>query len=825
MPRYLSTDPNAGLSSGPRYLSTDPHAGDDAPEEKPGAASRFASGVGRGVIGGLEGLAGAVLHPIDTATEIVAQPVRQIQKAGAEVGRGNYLRAAADLGGAVPLVGGMALDLGERTADTGDVAGAAGEIVGNIALGKGLAKAPKALRRGVPMVGDAASVMGGEMAGALPTAGAAEVIASGVGLGGGAAAGAVLTYKALRAIPKVFEAVKAGIMKREGISGAAAELTMIEMPPETLAQTVKEVAPKVYDETLKSHSPAVSPERAALKAANSARIEAERQAYWEKHPKPAEAAPARVEPLPAAEVTLPKGEGPYPELTPEQLAQIERDLAPGGKFGPGRSGAEPAPVEPAPVRIRSVHRHGPARESVLDRGQRSEAAPEVRGGNPNIVDGEGRPIADWTPERAREAVANLPWNREATMRAKAAAEKAERPREMVDITPEKAREIVKPETFIADRPGKVTIQPELADRIGKAVSPQAAFEDLKRHGAGDGKPLPASAAREMVDMVWKELDPGYKSIEQWMMERRDKWDAMRQASPSSRSGNQGLGADLAAALAEDGKVPAPKPASDLVGSRVKWKIPSVAGTKTVSGQVLSVAEDGTLEVRTVQDGYLKVNSRDVQPFESSAPDPVASAPPEPVAPTAKARKPRAPKPAKVETVQAAPEPPVEASAKVSDHIERVIETEGVKAASEIHRRVLAALDEELKAVEPNAPKIEYRAHGTYSGKPHGTVYATVGEETMNFDVQHGALRWSKYGDKKGEHVMSFDRNATHAQIKPQAELAISKLLGEGKQIKLKIPGDGNFTIERTPAAIRATIQRIKAGGPVLWNNIAKKGKK
>jgi hypothetical protein len=556
MSRYLSTDPNAGLPSKPvQYLSNDPNAGLE--DEMPGAVSRFASGVGRGIVGGIEGLAGAVMHPIETATEMVVQPVRQVGKAIDAAREGSYLRAAADLGGAVPLVGGMALDLGERTAETGDYAGAAGEIVGNIALGKGLQKAPKAIKKGAPMARDAAKVMGREAASALPAAASAEVIASSVpGVPGGVTAGAVLTYKALKAIPKAYAAVKAGIMERAGVSGAAAEKAMIDMAPEKLAETARTVAPKEYDAAFRSHSPAISPERSAVKAKNSARIESERQAYWER--RNAAEAEAAAKPVEAP--------------------------------------ARPVAEEPAPATVET------APEPV--------AAPEApRGANPNIVDGEGRPLADWSPEKAREAVANLPWNKakEAKKPAPVApvespapapvepalkVAKSSKPIRVEYYDPEKmqnVRAFIRPEelegkTFAAPKSvkeiaalkaeakpapeqaapvevlrevaeeapkGQITVQPELADRIGKAVSPQAAFEDLKLHGAGDGKPIQAADARQMVDMVWKDFDPGYKSIEQWMMERRGKWDAMRQASPSTRSGNQGKGADLAEALGQD----------------------------------------------------------------------------------------------------------------------------------------------------------------------------------------------------------------------------------------------------------------------------------
>ena len=81
---------------------------------------------------------------------------------------------------------------------------------------------------------------------------------------------------------------------------------------------------------------------------------------------------------------------------------------------------------------------------------------------------------------------------------------------------------------------KITIQPALAERIGSSISPDAAWKDLQKHGAGDGKRIPSKEAREMVDAVWSDKEPGYTSIEQWMADRRDRWDAMRTSSKKAK---------------------------------------------------------------------------------------------------------------------------------------------------------------------------------------------------------------------------------------------------------------------------------------------------
>lgn len=58
-------------------------------------------------------------------------------------------------------------------------------------------------------------------------------------------------------------------------------------------------------------------------------------------------------------------------------------------------------------------------------------------------------------------------------------------------------------------------------RIEEASSPNAALRDLKLAG------IPSKDARAMIDMVWKEKDPTYQSIEQWMDARKEKWNKMR----------------------------------------------------------------------------------------------------------------------------------------------------------------------------------------------------------------------------------------------------------------------------------------------------------
>lgn len=66
----------------------------------------------------------------------------------------------------------------------------------------------------------------------------------------------------------------------------------------------------------------------------------------------------------------------------------------------------------------------------------------------------------------------------------------------------------------------------LMKQVDEAISPNAAYEILKKHGI-EGKKIPDSDARAIVDAVWTKKDPTYQSIEQWMDARKEKWNKMR----------------------------------------------------------------------------------------------------------------------------------------------------------------------------------------------------------------------------------------------------------------------------------------------------------
>lgn len=159
--------------------------------------------------------------------------------------------------------------------------------------------------------------------------------------------------------------------------------------------------------------------------------------------------------------------------------------------------------------------------------------------------------------------------------------------------------------------------------------------------------------------------------------------------------------------------------------------------------------------------------------------------------------------------------PAEAAKKVTDQVERLVETKDAKSAVEVHRRVMNALQEELVSAQKSSPfkKIEYKPQGVYGGSPHGTIL--VDGEPMA-EVEYGTLKPPRYRDQTWDPVkLDVEREHTHPQVAPKARLAMASILSKGT-IRLKIPGDGEFTIARNPEAIQATINRIKTGGPSLW---------
>ncbi|MDA8260217.1 MAG: PLxRFG domain-containing protein [Betaproteobacteria bacterium] len=79
---------------------------------------------------------------------------------------------------------------------------------------------------------------------------------------------------------------------------------------------------------------------------------------------------------------------------------------------------------------------------------------------------------------------------------------------------------------------------------------------------------------------------------------------------------------LRAAAAKMEEAPEPKTQAaagqNLVGQMVKFKIAAPSGPTTAVGRVLSVRQDGKLDIRLQQGGYVQIDPADVTPFETTA---------------------------------------------------------------------------------------------------------------------------------------------------------------------------------------------------------------
>jgi hypothetical protein len=81
----------------------------------------------------------------------------------------------------------------------------------------------------------------------------------------------------------------------------------------------------------------------------------------------------------------------------------------------------------------------------------------------------------------------------------------------------------------------------------------------------------------------------------------------------------------------------------------------------------------------------------------------------------------------------------------------------------------------------------------------------------------------KYGTKISlGGVPGRPNDLSKADLYTRAKLHIAKRLsGKGAQtVTIQIPGDGTFTLERNPVAIREAIRRITKSDVSAWKNLA-----
>ncbi len=185
-----------------------------------------------------------------------------------------------------------------------------------------------------------------------------------------------------------------------------------------------------------------------------------------------------------------------------------------------------------------------------------------------------------------------------------------------------------------------------------------------------------------------------------------------------------------------------------------------------------------------------------------------------------------PKPASTPTVT-----PAKAAEKVEQQLERVVDLSGAKSATEIQSRVLKALADEIEPSRAASASTEARRGRAYGGR-EGNIF--VGDEPIAKWDKHGRIEWHRLAEdtlgvdeatlKNTKITPARGDGMTATELARYAELAVAKAIGTMKSagvIRVQIPGDGTFTIQRNPAAIAETIARIKKAGPSVWGSAPK----
>lgn len=192
--------------------------------------------------------------------------------------------------------------------------------------------------------------------------------------------------------------------------------------------------------------------------------------------------------------------------------------------------------------------------------------------------------------------------------------------------------------------------------------------------------------------------------------------------------------------------------------------------------------------------------------------------------------------------EAAPSTPVvtpaTAATQVNQELARVIDVEGAKTGAEVQRRVIAALQDELGAVRSRmgAYRTEWgmgTAQKAYTDNvlmvyPQGddaAPFALAVDKDGNIVGRNGEF-FPKAEQESlrvpGETVMprKNDTRITRAPVdtaRNNLEAAAAQYLaGESGKMTVQIPGDGTFTINRTPFALEEMIRRVSKAGPQAW---------
>jgi hypothetical protein len=186
-----------------------------------------------------------------------------------------------------------------------------------------------------------------------------------------------------------------------------------------------------------------------------------------------------------------------------------------------------------------------------------------------------------------------------------------------------------------------------------------------------------------------------------------------------------------------------------------------------------------------------------------------------------------------------PQTPAVAAEKVKAQVEKVIDLKGATSAADVQRRVIAALDEELASVKTSAgPEPQLHVQGEV-GKGKEAYIMYEGQRVAHVDYK-GRFQWTKgdgttyqpgyrpknvdSGNPLEKHDGPFSR--TYSMMTQEGRKAVvnrvtfaAENARNSGMITVQIPGDGTFTIRRTPQAIQEVIDRMKAGGSRPWRGL------
>lgn len=186
--------------------------------------------------------------------------------------------------------------------------------------------------------------------------------------------------------------------------------------------------------------------------------------------------------------------------------------------------------------------------------------------------------------------------------------------------------------------------------------------------------------------------------------------------------------------------------------------------------------------------------------------------------------------------EAKPQTPQAAAADVRQEVARVVDLKGATSGAHVRSRVIAALADELSKAKAAWTKgdIEIIPGKAYGGRE--ARIAVNGEQIAEMD-RYGTIR-ARYASEdaaveafgfqpaKREGARSYldipgARNMTPAEMHKAARATLLERFQRGAQnVTVQIPGDGTFTIKRTPQALEEVIRRITKSDVSAWKGLA-----